>query len=95
MTTTKRIGIAAGVLVLLAGSGFGLVHWEGRMWDERVAQIAANPPQGIRVAYGGNGPHLENPHLPGARGSGRTSRGLGRERGNGLGHAHRAYPQSG
>lgn len=51
MTTTKRIGIAAGVLVLLAGSGFGLVHWEGRMWDERVAQIAANPPQGIRVAY--------------------------------------------
>ena len=38
MTTTKRIGIAAGVLVLLAGSGFGLVHWEGRMWDERVAR---------------------------------------------------------
>lgn len=51
MTTTKRIGVAAGVLVLLAGSVFGLVHWEGRMWDARVEKIAANPPQGLKVTY--------------------------------------------
>ena len=51
MTTTKKAAAAAGLLVLLAGGAFGLIHWEGRMWDERIQEIAANPPEGIRVIY--------------------------------------------
>ena len=38
-------------LAALAAAGAGLVCWEGRVWDEKVREFAANPPAGMKVVY--------------------------------------------
>lgn len=41
----------AALLAALAAAGAGLVCWEGRVWDEKVREFAANPPAGMKVVY--------------------------------------------
>lgn len=41
----------AALLAALAATGAGLVSWEGRVWDEKVREFAANPPAGMKVVY--------------------------------------------
>ena len=53
MALSKKGWISAGVgaVVVLAAAGYGLVTYEGRLWDQTVSQIIAERPGGATLAY--------------------------------------------